>query len=77
MEEDGTAKPGYRGISVMPDFNQPAIREVSPAHFLFLKPRRRITQINSHVLVVMAAMYVVDPGIPFPDRVEWIVGTWW
>jgi hypothetical protein len=75
MEEDGTAKPGYRGVSVMPDFNQPAIRKVSPAHFLFLKPRRRITQVNGHVLVVIAVMYVVHPSIPFANSVEWIVGT--
>src|SRR6516225_2631733 len=77
VEEDGAAKPGYRRISVMPDFNQPAVRKVSSAHFLFLKPRRRITQVNSHMLVVIAAVYVVDPSIPFPDRVKWIVGTRW
>ena len=59
----------------MPDFNQPPIRKVSTAHFLFLEPRRRIAQVNSYMLVVVVAIYVIDPGISLADRVEWIVGT--
>ena len=59
----------------MPDFDEPAIREVAAAHFLFFKPRRRVLRIHSYVLVVTRVMDVVHPGIPFSDGVERVVGS--
>ena len=57
----------------MPNFDEPAIRKVAAAHFLFFKPGRRIFCVDGHVLVVMWVVNVVHPGIALSDGVERIV----
>ena len=56
----------------MPDFDEPAMRRIVQAHFLFLKPRRRIVRVHHNMLIVVWQGWIVDPCVGLRDRVKWI-----
>ena len=74
VKEDRAPTSWQWRVSIVPNFDKPAIRKVAAAHFLFFKPRRRILRVHSYVLVVTRIMDVVHPGIAFFDGVERVVG---
>ena len=57
----------------MPNFNEPAIREVATTHFLFFEPGRRILWVRRNVLIVIAVANIVHPRVAWSDGVEWVV----
>jgi hypothetical protein len=76
VKKNRAARAGHRRIRIVPDLDQPVIREIARAHFFVRIIVGRIFRINHDMAIIVRRSRVIAPDVCFSHLVIWIIGAW-
>src|SRR6266478_9383683 len=73
MKKNCASRAGHGRIGIVPDLNEPFIREIARAHLFVRVIVRRILRIDYDMAIVIRRARVVAPNVCLSDLMIWVV----
>ncbi len=75
VKKNRAARAGHRRIRIVPDLDQPVIREIARAHFFVRIIVGRIFRIDHDMAIIVRRPRVIAPDVCFSYLMIWIIGV--